>query len=319
MYRIGIDLGGTNIAVGVVDDTNYEIIGRASEKTNLPSSAESIVEKIGRAVKNAVENAGISMDSVVSAGIGAPGAVTYDGFVEFSSNFGFENVPLRSMVEMEILKPVQIENDANCAAIGERFAGCGNLSDDFIAITLGTGIGGGIISNGRLITGVNGAAGEIGHFVIEKDGIECPCGRHGCFEQYASATALIRQTKEALMKDTDHTSKMWTIIDGDINRVNGKTPFDGLHIKDTLAKQVIDNFVKYLGCGVTSLVNIFQPEILCIGGGISNAGDDIIIPLMKIVERERYTKHSKKQTKICTATLGNDAGIIGAALINTLE
>lgn len=315
MLRIGIDLGGTNIAAGVVDDTTKQIIGRANVKTNLPRPAGDIADSIAEVARSAAENAGVAFDEIASVGIGTPGAVNAEGVVEFSSNLGFNDTPLKAMVADRTGKPVYIENDANCAAIGEQLAGSGDGVANFIAVTLGTGVGGGIVIDNRLLTGVNGAAGEIGHIVIEQDGIACPCGRMGCFEQYASATALIRQTKDALTCDREHASKMWDFIGGDIEKVDGKTVFDAAHMDDSFALEVVDQYLDYLACGVANLINIFQPEILCVGGGISKQGDYIINPLVEKIERERYTKHSKHQTKICAATLGNDAGIIGAALL----
>ncbi len=315
MFRIGIDLGGTNIAAGVVDDKTNEIIGRANVKTNLPRPAEGIADSIAEVARMAAVDAGVEFSEIASIGIGTPGAVNAEGVVEFSSNLGFNDTPLKMMVFDRTGKNVFIENDANCAAIGEQLAGCGDGVANFIAVTLGTGVGGGIVIDNRLLTGVNGAAGEIGHIVIEQNGVACPCGRQGCFEQYASATALIRQAKDALTVDREHESKMWDIIGGDIENVDGKVVFDAAHMGDKIALDVIDKYLEYLACGVANLINIFQPEILCVGGGISKQGDYIINPLIEKVERERYTKHSKQQTKICAATLGNDAGIIGAALL----
>lgn len=313
-YSIGIDLGGTNIAAGVVDENNV-IVGRANVKTALPRPAESIADSIKEVALMALVDASVLMSDVTSVGIGTPGAVNSDGVVEFSSNLGFNDTPLRDMVAERISKPVFLENDANCAALGEQTAGCGNGVKNFIAVTLGTGVGGGIILDGRLLTGVNGAAGEIGHMAIHFDGLACQCGRTGCFEQYASATALVRQTKDALLMDREKESIMWEMIDGDMSKVEGLTTFNAAHEGDRIANEVIDQFVEHLSCGVTNLINIFQPEMVCIGGGISKQGDFIIKPLIEKVERKRYTKHAKAQTEICAATLGNDAGIIGAALL----
>lgn len=313
-YRIGIDLGGTNIAAGVVDE-DMKIVAKSSVKTNLPRPAEEIADSIKEAVLLAVAESGITLSDIASVGIGTPGAVNSDGVVEFSSNLGFNDTPLRRLVEERLKIETHIDNDANCAALGEQAAGCGENAGNFIAVTLGTGIGGGIILDGKQFSGINGAAGEIGHMVIEHEGIACPCGRIGCFEQYASATALVRQAKDALLRDRDHDSYMWKLTNDDIEMVDGKVVFDAAHKGDETALKVIDRFIEWLSCGVTNLINIFQPEILCIGGGIAAQGDFIIKPLTEKVERKRYTQHAKRQTKICAATLGNDAGIIGAALL----
>ncbi len=312
--RIGVDLGGTNIAAGVVDDNN-QIIGRASVKTNCPRPEGEIADSVAAVSRMAAEDAGIPYDEIKAIGIGTPGAVNNEGVVEFSSNLGFNDTPLLKLVEDRTGKKVYVENDANCAALGEQVAGSGNGVSNFVAVTLGTGIGGGVILGNKLLTGVNGAAGEIGHMVIEHDGLACPCGRIGCFEQYASATALVRQAKDALTRDREHMSKMWDLIDDNIDNVSGKTVFDAAHMDDEIALKVIDRFVEFLSCGIANLINIFQPDILCVGGGISAQGEYIIKPLVEKVEKKRYTKHSKAQTKICAATLGNDAGIIGAAIL----
>ncbi|MBR5753469.1 MAG: ROK family protein, partial [Clostridia bacterium] len=200
---------------------------------------------------------------------------------------------------------------------GEQLAGCGGGVPDFVAVTLGTGVGGGIILDGKLLTGVNGAAGEIDHMTLDYDGIPCPCGRKGCFEQYASAAALVRQTREAMDKDRNRTSRLWALCEGDPDKVDGLVLFTAAHEGDALALEVLDRFTTYLAAGVADLINIFQPEVLCIGGGISRQGDFLIGPLTEKVAELRYTKHAKRQTKICAATLGNDAGIIGAALLGT--
>lgn len=314
MVTLGIDLGGTNIAVGVVDE-QHKIVGTASVKTDLPRSAEAIADSMKEACLLALGEARLTLDEVASVGVGTPGAVNEEGVVEFSSNLGFLDTPLRKLVEERLGKPTFIENDANCAALGEAIAGCGGGVKDFVAVTLGTGVGGGILLGGKLLTGVNGAAGEIGHMVLEKDGIPCPCGRSGCFEQYASATALVRQTRQAMEQDREKTSRLWTLAEGDLNNVDGLVLFTAAHEGDERALQVLDQYIDYLAEGVADLINIFQPEVLCIGGGISKQGDFLIVPLKKKVEQLRYTKHSKKQTNICAATLGNDAGIIGAALL----
>lgn len=310
-------MGGTNIAVGVVDDA-YNIVGKASVKTNCPRPAEDIADSMKEAVLLAVEDAGIDMEEIASVGVGTPGAVTKEGVVEFSANLGFYNTPLKELVSARVGKPTYIENDANCAALGEALAGCGNGVKNFIAVTLGTGVGGGIIVDGKLLRGINGAAGEIGHMTLVKNGLPCQCGRYGCFEQYASASALVRQTIEALKGDLEKTSAMWDYVDnGRMESVDGMTAFKAAREGDFLARQVVSHFVDHLGTGITDLINIFQPEVLCIGGGLSKEGDFLLNPVREMVFGERYTKFSFQQTAIRAAKLGNDAGIIGAALLDT--
>ena len=313
MYRIGVDLGGTNIAVGVVSE-DLKIIGRGKVKTKCPRPAAEIFDDIAVAVDMAIKDAGISMEEVVSIGIGTPGSVNKDnGYIEFANNLGFNQVPAKKMLEERLGKTVYLDNDANCAALGEAVAGVGKGSKDFIAITLGTGVGSGIVVNGKLVTGTNYAAGEMGHTVIVYDGEPCNCGRKGCWERYSSATALIQQTKDAMTKDP--FTKMWDLVDGNIRNVDGRTAFDGMRAGDEKAKQVVEKYMGYLACGMANIINTFQPEILCVGGGVGNEKENLLGPVRKLVAAQVYSIHAKKQTKICAAELGNDAGIIGAALL----
>ena len=315
MYHLGIDLGGTNIVAGVVD-SNYKIISKAFCKTAIPRPEEEICRDMSNLCFNALKKANLSIDDIEFIGIGAPGSVNRDtGTVEFSSNLYFHNWNIVEMMSKLTGKPIEVENDANAAAFGEYKAGAAKGYNSAIVMTLGTGIGSGIITDGKIYTGSNFNGAEIGHMVIVHDGLECACGRHGCFERYASASGLINLTKEALA-NSSNDSLMWKSIDGDLKKVSGLTSFEAMKRGDKLAKYVIDKYISYLACGVTNVINIFQPDIICIGGGVSKQGDFLLTPLKKIVERERYSKHAKKQTKICTASLGNDAGIIGAAILD---
>ena len=313
MYRVGVDLGGTNIAVGVVDE-NLKIIGRGKVKTRCPRPAAEIFDDIALAVDMAIKDAGISKDDVVSVGVGTPGSVNKsNGYIEFANNLDFNQVPAKEMLEERIGKPVYLDNDANCAALGEAIAGVGNGVQNFVAITLGTGVGSGIIVNGKIVVGVNYCAGEMGHMVIAVDGIPCNCGRKGCWEQYSSATALISQTKEAMKNNPD--SLMWQMTGG-IDNVSGRTAFDAMRQGDAAATAVVDKYIYYLSVGIGNVINALQPEIICIGGGVSHEGDYLLKPLIKYVEEQRYSIYSTKQTKIVAAQLGNDAGIFGAALLD---
>ena len=312
MYRIGVDLGGTNIAVGVVDE-NMKIIGSGKVKTRAPRPAAEIFDDIALAVDMAVKDAGISMDDVSVVGVGTPGSVNKsNGNIEFSNNLEFNNVPAKEMLEERIGKTVFLDNDANCAALGEAVAGVGNGVENFVAITLGTGVGSGIIVNGKIVVGVNYCAGEMGHMVISVDGKPCNCGRKGCWESYSSATALIAQTKEAMKNDPE--SLMWKLAGG-IDSVSGRTAFDAMRQGDKTAATVVDRYIYYLSVGICNVINALQPEIICIGGGISHEGDYLLKPLQKYVDEQRYSIYAAKQTKIVAAQLGNDAGIFGAALL----
>lgn len=314
MYRIGVDLGGTNIVAGVVD-SYYKILAKGKRKTACPRPANEILDDIAACVREAVAEAGISMDDVQSIGIGTPGSINKRmGIIEYANNLGFEKVPARDILLNYFDKPIYLENDANCAALGEAVAGVGGNVENFVAITLGTGVGSGIVVNGKIVNGCNDAGGEMGHSVIVVDGEPCTCGRKGCWEAYSSATALVRQTKACMQDNKD--SLMWEIVGGDIDKVNGRTAFDGMRKGDTAAKHVVDRYIKYLAAGITNAVNVFQPDVLCIGGGIGNEGETLLSPIREYVERERYSIYCGKQTQICSAVLGNDAGIIGAALLD---
>ncbi len=314
MYKIGVDLGGTNIAVGVIDE-NFKIVGRGTVKTNAPRPAEEIFDDIAKAVDIALKDAGITLDDIASIGVGIPGSINKTtGKIEFSNNLDFHMVPARDMLSERLGgKEVHIDNDANCAALGEAYAGAGNGCKNLVAVTLGTGVGSGIIIDGKLVTGLGDAAGECGHTVIIADGIQCNCGRKGCWEAYASATALIRQTKEKMLENKD--SVMWELTGGDINKASGRTAWDAMRKGDKAGAEVVDKYIWYVAIGVANIINALQPDVLCIGGGISNEKDNLIVPLTEKVHAEVYNKQFERSTKICVAELKNDAGIIGAALL----
>ena len=315
MYRIGIDLGGTNIAVGVVDD-NYNILGEGKIKTNAPRPAEEICDDIAKAVNIAVANAKLTMDDIGFVGIGAPGSVNpKTGIIGFSSNLGFENTPIVEMLAAKLNKKVIIDNDANAAAVGEMLAGAGAGCNNIVAVTLGTGVGGGTIIDGKMLLGSNFAGGELGHTVIVLNGEQCTCGRRGCWEAYASATALVKQTRAKMLENKD--SKMWDIVGGNIENVSGKTAFDAMRLDDKAGIEVVDQYCDYVACGVVNFINVFQPEVVCIGGGISKEGDILISRINKHVD-ERFSRNIDKQSEIKTAQLGNDAGIIGAAMLDKI-
>lgn len=316
MKYLGIDLGGTNIVAGVVDE-DYNIIAKAECKTNVPRPEEEICDDMAAVALKALENAGLTMNDIPWIGIGTPGTVNRDsGIVEFSNNLYFHNWELQKMMEERLHIRVILENDANAAAYGEFVAGAAQGSSMALAITLGTGVGSGIIIDGKIYSGSNFAGGEMGHMVIVMDGKSCTCGRHGCWEAYASATGLINLTKEAMIAHQSNPDAcMWALVDGDIDKVNGRTAFDAMRAGDPVGTEVVNKYVNYLGCGLVNAINIFQPDTICIGGGISKEGETLLRPLRAYVERERYSKHSAKQTRLCNAKLGNDAGVIGAALL----
>lgn len=312
-YHLGIDLGGTNIAVGIVDD-NFNIVARANRKTNAPRDINLIIDDMAGTCVDACNNLGVSMDDVASFGVGAPGAVdTVNGTVSASHNIGLFGENLVDMLYSRTGKRFYIENDANAAAYGEFLAGAGKGTKHFVAITLGTGVGGGMIVDGKIFTGGNFVGGELGHHVIVANGEQCSCGRKGCYEAYASATALIRQTKQKMLNNRE--SIMWKLVDGDIEKVNGKLCFDAADMGDTAAKEVVDMYRYYVAVGACNIANILQPECIGIGGGISAQKENLVAPIRAFIEDEIYSKGVLPPCKVLAAELGNDAGIIGAAML----
>ena len=314
-YYVGIDLGGTNIVAGVVDG-DYNIIAKASTKTNCPRPEKEIAEDMAKMAVQAVENAKLTMDDIEWIGIGTPGiANSATGIVERANNLGFINTPLVKYVKEFIGRndtPVYIENDANAAAYGEFVAGAAKGAKNAVCITLGTGVGAGIVIDGKIYAGSNFAGAEIGHTVIEVGGAPCTCGRKGCFEAYSSATGLIRMTKESMAENPDSIMNKMAEERG---KVTARTSFDCMRAGDKYAKAVVDKYIKYLAAGITNTINTFQPDILCIGGGVCNEGDPLLLPVKAIVEEEDFANKSEKRTEIVIAKLGNDAGLIGAAFL----
>ena len=316
MYKLGIDLGGTNIVAGVVDE-NFNIVATAKRKTNCPRPADEILDDMAAVALEAVEAAGLKKEDIEAAGVGSPGAIDpVNGVVCFSNNLEFYNVPMAEMLKVRTGFDFYLENDANAAAYGEYVAGAGKGTNNFMMITLGTGVGGGIIIDGKLYSGSNYAGAELGHVVISMDGEMCSCGRQGCWEAYASATALIRQTKQAMIKYPE--SIMWKLCGNDINAVNGLTAFEAMRQGDSAGKAVVDKYIYYIAVGIANNINIFQPDVICIGGGVSKEGDNLIIPIKEFVNGDNFARNIDKKAEIKTATLGNDAGIIGAAYLCNL-
>ena len=311
--HLGIDIGGTNIACGVVNE-DCEISARSKVKTKSPRPYSAILADIIRAAELACAEAGITPQQLDSIGIGCPGTCNQaTGVVEYSNNLGFVNAPLRTDIEAKFGVPTYLGNDADAAAYGEYCAGAAKGADSAVVITLGTGVGSGIIIDGKIYSGSNFAGGEIGHTVIVVDGRPCTCGRRGCFEAYSSATGLVNTTLEFAGKYPESLMAKMIKQDG---RASARTAYQAMKQGDEAGKLVTDLFVKYLAVGITNVINIFQPDILCIGGGVCNEGDTLLIPLKKAVAEQVYSKRSAKNTGIVICSLGNDAGIIGAAMLH---
>lgn len=316
MY-LGIDLGGTNIAVGIVDE-NYRIVARAKNHTRVPCPEAELTEQLAQTTLQALKNADLTLEDVPWIGVGSPGSIdSKAGVVGFAGNLDLHNYALAQQLSQQLQnKPVLVENDANAAAYGEFMAGALRGATDGLAITLGTGIGGGIIIDGKIYAGCNGAAGELGHQVIAVNGRPCTCGRRGCWETYASATGLIKTTQEVMTAHDDQKgAPIWTIPGGDLHKVDGRTAFDAMRAGDPLGQEAVDRFIADLGIGLANCINIFQPDVVCIGGGICNEKENLLRPLRAYLEKEVFHVPNSRQTELRIAELGNDAGIIGAALL----
>ena len=314
MYRIGVDLGGTNIAVGLVND-DMKITVKKSLPTGATRPAEEIVADIATLCRAVCDEAGICLCDVAGIGIATPGIANHDdGVVEYANNLPFHKLPIAKMLtELTGVEKIKIENDANAAAWGEAVAGAAKGTKNSVMITLGTGVGGGIIIDNKVFSGFNYAGGELGHIVIEVDGAPCSCGRKGCWESYSSATALIRMTKEKI--DECRATGRPTVM-SDQPKVSGRTACDAMRAGDAAGKEVYDKYVRYLASGLATIINIFQPEVISLGGGVSNEGQSLIDALLPLVRAEQYGGGVVPLTQLRIATLGNDAGIIGAAMLN---
>ena len=310
-YCIGVDLGGTNIAAGIVELHSRKIVKKGSVKTRAPRPVGEIAEDIVSLCKDLCADTGIALSDIKWIGVATPGIVK-DGVVIVASNLGWENADLAGEVSSRAGVKTYVANDANVAAYAEAVWGSGEGSSSLIAVTLGTGVGGGIVVDGKMWEGKNGFAAELGHFIIECDGRECGCGKRGCLEAYCSATALIKDTKAEMERSKD--SLMWQLCDGSLDRVSGVTAFRASREGDAAARRVVDAFIDYLAIGVSNMINIFQPDVVCIGGGISGEGDNLLIPLRERVEKLSFGTDNNR-TAVVIAKYKNDAGIFGSALL----
>ncbi|MCR4618930.1 MAG: ROK family glucokinase [Lachnospiraceae bacterium] len=305
-YAVGVDIGGTTVKIGIFEE-NSKILDKWEIPTVKTNAGKQIITDVSNSVKSKLSEHGISMSDVLGLGVGAPGAVDENGFMCGGAvNLGWEPFNLREAFEKELGGiTVKAANDANVAAFGEMWQGGGRGHSDMVAVTLGTGVGGGIIVNGKILAGATGAGGEIGHIHLEDDEPDtCGCGGHGCLEQYASATGIVRLAKRRLAGD-DMPS---VLRDGE---VSAKTVFDAVKAGDKLAIEVAEKFGYYCGKGLAAVANVVNPQVFVIGGGVSKAGDILI----KYIEPSflKYAFPPCRGAKFAMAELGNDAGIVGAA------
>ncbi len=316
MYTIGVDLGGTNIAVGLCDE-KLNIIDKASVPTKASRDPELIIKDMAELTKKIIDRNRLSISDIEYVGIASPGAVnSATGIVEYAGNLPFKDFHIVDVFKKFLpISRVLIANDANAAALAEALVGAAKGTKNSVMITLGTGVGGGVIIDGKIFGGgVNCAGAELGHTVIVADGRQCSCGRLGCWEAYSSATALTNMTKEKMheLKLKSIPSLLFDEAEKE-GKVSARTAFNTMKKGDSAGKKIVDSYIYYLGIGITNMINIFQPEVLSIGGGVCNERENLTVPLIEFVDREQFTRNSSKKTKIVVAMLGNDAGIIGAA------
>lgn len=308
MYYIGIDVGGTNLKAGLVNEEGRIVeVERIPLDYKDPEQFANVVADLAWAVS---KKGGAALEDVAWVGMGMPGSVD-GGFVRYLTNIPMENVPLEDLFRRHFDRPLYLGNDADCAAVGEYFSGAGKGTRDFAVVTLGTGVGCGLILGGHLQGGA--ASSEAGHLVIVHGGEQCNCGRKGCWERYASATALISFTKKAM---DAHPESALHAVAAKNGAVDGRTSFEAAQMGDAAAIEVCSTYVDYLSCGLNSLINILRPEMVALGGGVAAAPEELLLkPVQKKVETESFSSHGGRVTKVVRAELGNDAGIIGAALL----
>ena len=311
MY-IGIDIGGTNLVAGLVDRE-----GGLGHKASCPVdrswTPEELVHQLAQLSLRAAREGNCPLGELEGVGAGFPGLVDSPaGVVVKTTNMPFRNTPFRVLFQRELDLPVYLGNDADCAAAGEYWAGAAKGYDPVLMITLGTGIGGGLVKGGKLYTGFGGAGLEAGHMLTHPGGEPCGCGNRGCWERYASATALIQQTRAAMEAHRD--SALWEVCGGDLAKVEGRTPFQAARQGDQTALQVLERYQRELAYGLIGLCNVLFPEVICMGGGVSGADRDLLLgPVEELVRRGCFDK--EHPPKLVKASLGNDAGVVGAAML----
>ena len=305
-HYIGIDLGGTNIKGALVNE-NGEIIKQNTCPTRAEQGVEVVTENIAQMIRDLAKDTSVS-----GVGLGCPGTVDdKTGTVVYACNIGWVDYDVRSALKELTGYDVRLVNDANAAALAEVVVGAAKGAESAVVVTLGTGVGGGVVINGKLLTGYTGAASELGHMVIVADGKDCACGRKGCFEAYASATALIRMTREALEKHPESAMHQIAAEQG----VDGRTAFTAQQMGDAAGDEVVKTYIHYLSIGIANIVNIFFPEVIALSGGVANQGENLLVPLREKVGQQEYgAAYTAKHPRIVCCTLGNTAGMIGAAM-----
>ncbi|MDO5111492.1 MAG: ROK family protein [Clostridia bacterium] len=312
-YRIGIDLGGTNIKAGVVDEDN-RIVAYDTRPTDADRPFAEVVLSMAQSAKDAAAQLDLTLADFPCLGVGTPGSVQRKfGKVLRAGNLNWYDVPLRDELQKHVSTPVYVGNDADCAAAGESIAGAAKDYNNVLLFTLGTGVGGGIIIEKKIFSGGDGLGAELGHIPLVFEGVHCTCGIDGCFEAYASVTGLIRQTREAMAA---HPDSLLNNLAEERGVVNGRTPFDAAKAGDAAALAVIDRYISYVAAGIGGCISIFRPEIVLLGGGVSQEGAYLMDPLNERLPKYVFGSAYNGVPMAIQATLGNDAGVIGAAYLD---
>ncbi|MGH7541059.1 MAG: ROK family protein [Gemmatimonadota bacterium] len=320
-YIIGVDLGGTSINVGVVPFEGGAVLGMRSLPTESQRGAKFVVDRMVAMIRSAVRDAGhegeLGKDAVIGIGLGSPGPLDREtGTVLETPNLGWRNFPLRDLIANEIGIEAVLDNDANAATLGEWWMGAGRGVDTLVGVTLGTGIGGGIVLDGRVYHGTSDVAGEIGHMTIDSTGRKCKCGNYGCLEAYASGPAIAARAVEGL--EAGGASLLPDMVGGELERITAETVYEAIVAGDGYAAEVMRETARFLGTGVANLINILNPEMIVISGGVTRAGDHLFEPLKAEVRRRAF-REAAETCRIVSSELGDMAGVIGAAATYRVE
>jgi len=308
---VGIDLGGTGIKIGILNEA-YEMLAQTSIPTNAGRPYEQIIADMGRTAVSLLEENGYTLESCLGAGVGSPGTIdSKNGVVLYSNNIRWDNVPLAAELQKYLFLPVYVNNDANCAALGEVVKGAAKGYRNAVFLTLGTGVGGGIVIDGKIFEGGHPGGVELGHIKNGSEGRKCTCGRYDCLESYASASALINDAKKMAKQHPE--SLLWALCDHNLGQMNAKMPFDAALGGDMCGSILVENYIKHLADGITDIANIFRPDIIVLGGGVCAQGEKLTQPLNSYLIENCFGASVAYVPRVVIAQNGNDAGIIGAA------
>jgi glucokinase len=312
-FVLGIDIGGTNLVVGCVAEDGSSLHGLASAPTQAEAGASDVVDRLVALAQECIARTKRKVPgaTIVGVGAGAPGPLdTKSGVVLLTPNLGWVNFPLRQIIRDRLGLPAELDNDANCAVLGEWWVGAARGTRDAIGITIGTGIGGGLILEGRLYHGASDVAGEIGHTTIDTEGRRCKCGNYGCLEAYASGPNIALRAIEAMQAGAE--TRLPSYVGGDVSKITAQTVYEAAHDEDELALEVVNDTARFLGAGIANLLNVFNPEVVVICGGVTLAGDRLFVPLRRETARRAF-KPAVAACRIVPGELVGTAGVYGAA------